>query len=108
MRLQVQVLGFHIYPLSHTGLLTKSSLHSHLQVFLFHSCLSLQIALVKQHIHLHVSCQTIFLVPLILANKLKTLIFMSLKLVSAVFYEIFIFSSNDSSSKTKKNVFYFI
>ena len=31
-----------------------------------------------------------------------------LKLVSAVFYQIFIFSSNDSPSKTLKNVFYFI
>ena len=32
----------------------------------------------------------------------------SLKLVSAIFYQIFIFSSNDSPSKTMKNVFYFI
>ena len=31
-----------------------------------------------------------------------------LKLVSAIFYEIFIFSPNDSPSKTIKNVFYFI
>ena len=31
-----------------------------------------------------------------------------LKLVSAIFYQIFIFSSNDSPSKTIKNVFYFI
>ena len=31
-----------------------------------------------------------------------------LKLVSAIFYQIFIFSSNDSLSKTMKNVFYFI
>ena len=32
-----------------------------------------------------------------------------LKLVSAIFYEIFIFSPNDDSpSKTIKNVFYFI
>ena len=32
----------------------------------------------------------------------------SLKLVSAIFYQIFIFSPNDSPSKTMKNVFYFI
>ena len=31
-----------------------------------------------------------------------------LKLVSAIFNQIFIFSPNDSPSKTKKNVFYFI
>ena len=32
----------------------------------------------------------------------------ALKLVSAIFYEIFIFSPNYSPSKTIKNVFYFI
>ena len=32
----------------------------------------------------------------------------SLKPVSAIFYQIFIFSSNDRPSKTMKNVFYFI
>ena len=32
----------------------------------------------------------------------------SLKLVSAIFYQIFIFSPNDSPSKAMKNVFYFI
>ena len=31
-----------------------------------------------------------------------------LKLVSAIFYQIFIFSQNDSPLKTVKNVFYFI
>ena len=31
-----------------------------------------------------------------------------LKLVSAIFYQIFIFSANDSPLKTMKNVFYFI
>ena len=31
-----------------------------------------------------------------------------LKLVSAIFYQIFIFSSNDRPSKIMKNVFYFI
>ena len=33
---------------------------------------------------------------------------LTLKLVSAIFYQIFIFSPNDSPSKTIKNVFYFI
>ena len=33
---------------------------------------------------------------------------LALKLVSAIFYQIFIFSPNDSPSKTTKNVFYFI
>ena len=34
---------------------------------------------------------------------------LNLKLiVSAIFYQIFIFSPNDSLSKTMKNVFYFI
>ena len=32
----------------------------------------------------------------------------ALKLVSAIFYQIFIFSSNDSPSKTMKNNFYLI
>ena len=32
----------------------------------------------------------------------------ALKLVSAIFYQIFIFSPKDSPSKTMKNVFYFI
>ena len=30
------------------------------------------------------------------------------KLVSAIFYQILIFSPNDSPSKTVKNIFYFI
>ena len=33
---------------------------------------------------------------------------LGLKLVSAIFYQIFIFSPNDSPLKTMKNVFYFI
>ena len=33
---------------------------------------------------------------------------LSLKLVSAIFYQIFIFSPNDSPLKVMKNVFYFI
>ena len=31
-----------------------------------------------------------------------------LKLVFTIFYQIFVFSSNDRPSKTMKNVFYFI
>ena len=34
--------------------------------------------------------------------------YIMLKLVSAIFYQIFIFSSNDRPSKTMKNVFHFI
>ena len=40
-------------------------------------------------------------------SKAAAMIFI-LKLVSAIFYEIFIFSPNDSPSNTIKNVFYFI
>ena len=38
----------------------------------------------------------------------KLLISQVLKLVSAIFYEFFIFLPNDSPSKTVRNVFYFI
>ena len=38
----------------------------------------------------------------------KSAINNNLKLVSAIFYQIFIFSSSDRPSKTMKNVFYFI
>ena len=38
----------------------------------------------------------------------RKLVKTSLKLVSAIFYQILIFSPNDSPSKTAKNVFYFI
>ena len=41
-------------------------------------------------------------------NKYGKSLFHYLKLVSAIFYQFFIFSSNDKSSKTMKNVFYFI
>ena len=36
------------------------------------------------------------------------LTYFTLKLVSAIFYQIFIFSPNKSPLKTMKNVFYFI
>ena len=38
----------------------------------------------------------------------KSTINNNLKLVSAIFYQIFVFSSSDRPSKTMKNVFYFI
>ena len=37
-----------------------------------------------------------------------TKINLNLKLVSTIFYKIFIFSTNDGPLKTVKNVFYFI
>ena len=54
-----QVLGFQIYPLSHTNSLIESSLHSHLHLSLFHVCLILQTAEVNLHIHLQDSCHII-------------------------------------------------
>ena len=42
----------------------------------------------------------------LLISKLDS--FYSLELVSAIFYQIFIFSPKDSPLKTMKNVFYFI
>ena len=74
---QVQLLGSQIYPLSHT-ILTKSSLHSHLHLSLFHICLLLQIAEVNLHMYLQVSCHIICLVSLIRDIKLNTLTFMFL------------------------------
>ena len=41
-------------------------------------------------------------------SNVKCVTSQNLKLVSAIFYQIFIFSPNDSPSKTMKNVFYFI
>ena len=38
----------------------------------------------------------------------KKKLVLSFKLVSAIFYQLFIFSPNDSPLKTMKNVFYFI
>ena len=39
---------------------------------------------------------------------IKNLCNLNLKLLSAIFYQIFIFAPNDSPLKTMKNVFYFI
>ena len=74
---QAQLLGFQIYPLSHTILLTKS-FHSHLHLSSFHTCLLLQTAEVNLHTHLQVSCHIICLVSLIRDIKLNTLTFMFL------------------------------
>ena len=43
-------------------------------------------------------------------KKIATRVFflLFLKLISAIFYQILIFSPNDSPSKTMKNVFYLI
>ena len=38
----------------------------------------------------------------------RSITYHKLKLVSTIFYQIFIFSSNDDPSKTMNNVFYFI
>ena len=40
--------------------------------------------------------------------KLQSHSFLNLKLVSAIFYQLFTFSPNDTLSKTIKNVFNFI
>ena len=45
----------------------------------------------------------------IFENELnETVVFLYLKLVSAIFYQIFIFSLSDSPTETVKNVFHFI
>ena len=40
--------------------------------------------------------------------KIEKIQYKALKLVSAIFYQVFIFSSSDRPSETMKNVFYFI
>ena len=67
-----------IYPLTHTILLIKSSLHSHPNLSSFHICILLQTAEVNLHTHLQVSCHIICLVSLILDIRLNTLTFMFL------------------------------
>ena len=52
------------------------------------------------------SCSHAFMLEMPTCTSLKAL--KSLKLVSIIFYQIFIFSPNDSPSKTMKYVFYFI
>ena len=54
------------------------------------------------------SIRKIFADDTSLFSKVKDPTFSELKFVSAIFYQIFIFSPNDSPSKTMKNVFYFI
>ena len=51
-----------------------------------------------------------FLIEMFFLHGLKVNlnILINLKLVSAIFYQFFIFSSNDRSSKTMESVYYFI
>ena len=44
----------------------------------------------------------------IMNHKIAIRNYYPLKLVSAIFYQIFIFSPNDSPSKSMKNIFYLI
>ena len=67
-----QLLGFEVYPLSHTILLIKSSLHLHLHLSSFHICILLQTVEVNLHTHLQVLCHIICLVSLILDIRLNT------------------------------------
>ena len=48
------------------------------------------------------------IITLILITMIVKTIWEYIKLVSAIFYQIFIFSPSDSSLKTMKNAFYFI
>ena len=69
-----QLLGFQINPLSQIPLSTDS-LHSHLQLFLFHRCLLLETISSNLHLHLYFSCHFINLVSLVLDIRLNTLTF---------------------------------
>ena len=51
---------------------------------------------------------TYYLFGLLKFTGYQEISFVHLKLVSAIFYQIFIFSPYDSPLKTMKNVFYFI
>ena len=72
-----QLLGFQINPLSYI-LLSITSLHSHLQLFLFQSYFLLQTLASSLHLHLQVSCISICLVSLVLDIRLNTLTFIFL------------------------------
>ena len=75
---QLQSEGFQLTPLSQTILSTKSSLHSHLHLSLFHIYLVLQTAALNLHTHLQVLCHIICLVSLIVGIRLNTLTFIFL------------------------------
>ena len=68
------LLGFQIYPLSHTPL-SINSLHSHLHLSSFQRCLLLQTFASSLHLHLHVSCHFMSLVSLVFYIGLNTLTF---------------------------------
>ena len=72
-----QLLGFQINLLSHI-LLSINSLHSHLHLHIFQHCLLLKTLASSRHVHLEVSCHSIYLVSLILDIRLNTLTFMLL------------------------------
>ena len=59
-----------------------------------------------QYNSVNVKLSSFQLEKLKISNKKRN--WCNLKFVSAIFFETFIFSPNDSASKTIKNVFYFI
>ena len=69
-----QLLGFQINPLSHTPL-SISSLNSHPHLSSFQRCSLLQTLPSSLHLHLHVSCQSMCLLSLVLDIRLNTLTF---------------------------------
>ena len=69
---QVPLPGFQIYPLSHTILLSKSSIHSHMHLSSFHISLLLQTAEINLH-YTFMPYYFICLVSLTLDIKLNTL-----------------------------------
>ena len=69
-----QLLGFQIYPLSHTPL-SINSLHWHQYLSSFQRCLLLQTLASNLHLHLHVSCRFMCLVLVVLNSRLNTLTF---------------------------------
>ena len=69
-----QALEFQINPLSQI-LLPTNSLHSHLHLSLLNICQLLQTPALNLHMHLQVSCHTIYLVSLVIDIKLNTFTF---------------------------------
>ena len=62
----------------------------------------------RRHVNFEQISDIVLVLPLLTLTKLMPAGSLRLKLVSAVFCQIFIFSPNDSPSKTLKNIFYFI
>ena len=67
-------LGFQISPLSQVPL-SMNCLLSHMHLSSFRLCLLLQTLASSLHLHLHVSCQSIYLVSLVVDIRLNTLTF---------------------------------